>query len=65
MNLTVKVSSNVPVEVKIVGDKDVLRDFGWTKKIDTIVELPKGKWKVVIKNPGNEKATLDIELKGS
>ena len=65
VNLTVKVSSNVPVEVRIVGERGVLRDFGETTRIDTVVQLPKGKWKVMIKNPGKERATLDIELKGS
>ena len=64
-NLTIKISSNIPVEVKIVGDGGVLKDFGKTTRIDTVVQLPKGKWKVIIKNPGDEKATLDIELKGS
>ena len=64
-NLTVKVSSNVPVEVIIVGDSGILKDFGETRKVDTVVQLPRGKWKVIIKNPGEEKATLDIELKGS
>ncbi len=51
--------------MKIVGDNGVLRDFGETTRINTVVQLPKGKWKVIIKNPGNEKATLDIELKDS
>ena len=63
-NLTVKVSSNVPVEVKIVGDGGVLKDFGETRRVDTVVQLPKGKWKVIIKNPGNGRAVLDIEIKG-
>ncbi len=65
VNLTVKITSNVPVEVKIVGDSGVLRDFGRTTKVDTVVKLPEGKWKVIIKNPGDERATLNIELKGS
>ncbi len=65
VNLTVKVSSNVPVEVRIAGDNGVLKDFGKIKKIDTVIELPKGKWNVIIRNPGDEKAVLDIELKGS
>ncbi len=65
VNLTVKVSSNVPVEVKIVGDNGVLKDFGIRTKVDAVVSLPEGKWKVVIKNPGNQTAKLDIELKGS
>ena len=64
-NLTVKVSSNVPVEVKIVGDKGVLRDFGETTKVNAVVPLPEGKWKVVIKNTGKDTAKLNIELKGS
>ncbi len=64
VNLTVKVSSNVPVEVKIVGDSGVLKDFGETTKVDTVVQLPKGKWKVIIKNSGDEKAVLDIEIRG-
>ena len=64
VNLTVKVSSSVPVEVKIVGDSGVLKDFGETMKVDAVVSLSKGEWKVVIKNPGNETAKLDIELRG-
>ncbi len=64
VHLTVKVSSNVPVEVKIVGDSGVLKDFGEMRKVDTVVQLPKGKWTVIIKNPGNEKAVLDIEIRG-
>ncbi|WP_297487254.1 hypothetical protein [Thermococcus sp.] len=65
VHLTVRVSSNVPVDVRIVGESTVLKDFGETRKVDAVVQLPKGKWKVIIKNPGEEKATLDIELKGS
>jgi len=65
VNLTVKVSSNIPVEVKIIGENGVLKDFGKTTKVNTVVPLPRGKWKVVIKNPGSDRATLDIELKGS
>ena len=65
VNLTVKINSNVPVEVRIVGDDRLLKDFGRTKKVDTVVWLPEGKWKLVIKNPGKESARLDIELRGS
>jgi len=65
VNLTVKVSSNVPVEVKIVGENTVLKDFGETTKVNAVVHLPEGKWKVVIKNTGKDMAKLDIELKGS
>jgi len=65
MDLKVKISSSVPVEVKIVGENTVLKDFGKVREVDTVVKLPEGKWEVVIKNPGEEKATLDIELKGS
>ena len=64
VNLSVKITSSVPVEVKIVGDNGVLRDFGKTTEVDAVVSLPEGKWKVVIKNPGNESAKLDIELRG-
>ena len=33
VNLTVKITSNVPVEVKIVGERGVLKDFGKTTKV--------------------------------
>ncbi|WP_457752488.1 hypothetical protein [Thermococcus sp.] len=65
VNLSVKVSSSVPVEVKVVGKDGVLRDFGRTTKVNTVVPLPDGEWKVVIRNPGKESARLDIELRGS
>ncbi|HDZ36528.1 MAG TPA: hypothetical protein ENH81_06450 [Thermococcus sp.] len=65
VNLSVKITSNIPVEVKIMGGGSVLKDFGETTKVDAVVPLPEGKWEVVIKNTGNETAKLDIELRGS
>ncbi|AFL95235.1 hypothetical protein CL1_1032 [Thermococcus cleftensis] len=63
-NLTVEISSSVPVEVKVVSsDGTVLRDFGTVREVNDVVELPKGVWKVVISNPGNETAVIDVKLK--
>jgi len=63
-NLTVKLTSNLPVEVKVVSaDGEVLKDFGTVKEVSEVVELPDGKWKVVVMNPGNETAVIDMTLK--
>ncbi len=63
-DLKIRVSSNVPVEVKVISsDGKVLRDFGRIKKVDSTVNLPEGKWKVVIKNPNGERAVLDISIR--
>ncbi|QDA30440.1 hypothetical protein FH039_00810 [Thermococcus indicus] len=63
-NLTVKISSSVPVEVKVVSsDGIVLRDFGTVREVNAVVELPGGRWKVVVRNPGNETAVIDVTLK--
>ncbi|NJE46112.1 hypothetical protein E3E35_01535 [Thermococcus sp. GR7] len=60
-NLTVKIDSNIPADVKILSnDGEVLTDFGETQRIDMVIELPKGKWKLIIHNPGNKKAVLNI-----
>lgn len=64
VNLTVKITSDIPIEVRIAGDNGVLKDFGMVKKVDTAVELPEGKWKVIIRNSGDGKAVLDIEIRG-
>ncbi|ASJ08193.1 hypothetical protein A3L11_02705 [Thermococcus siculi] len=65
VNLTIKISSSAPVSVKIVGaDGSIFRDFGKTRDVDITVDLPKGRWKVVVENPGDEKAVLDIEIRG-
>ncbi|WP_148883150.1 hypothetical protein [Thermococcus aciditolerans] len=63
-NLTVEISSSVPIEVKVVSsDGTVLRDFGTVREVNAVVELPEGRWKVVVRNPGNETAVIDVTLK--
>ncbi|NJE02028.1 DUF4493 domain-containing protein [Thermococcus sp. JdF3] len=63
-NLTVEISSSVPVEVKVVSsDGTVLRDFGTVREVNAVVELPEGRWKVAVSNPGNETAVIDVTLK--
>ncbi|WP_258083464.1 hypothetical protein [Thermococcus thermotolerans] len=63
-NLTVKITSNVPLEVKVVSsDGAVLRDFGTVREVNAVVELPGGTWKVVVRNPGNETAVIDVTLR--
>ncbi|CAD5245332.1 hypothetical protein [Thermococcus camini] len=63
-NLSVEISSSVPVEVKVVSpDGTVLRDFGTVREVNGVVELPEGRWKVVVKNPGNETAVIDVTIK--
>ncbi|NJD98709.1 hypothetical protein E3E26_02710 [Thermococcus sp. LS1] len=63
-NLTVKIDSDIPVDVKIVSnDGEVLKDFGETHHIDTVIELPKGKWKLTIHKPNDKKAVLSMTLR--
>ncbi|ASA78456.1 hypothetical protein [Thermococcus sp. 5-4] len=63
-NLTVKLTSNLPVEVKVVSaDGEVLKDFGTVKEVNEVVGLPDGKWKVVVRNPCNETVVIDVTLK--
>ncbi|ASJ11410.1 hypothetical protein [Thermococcus thioreducens] len=63
-NLTVKVTSNIPVEVEVVSSGGtVLKDFGTVREVNAVVELPKGRWKVVVRNPGNETAVIDVTIK--
>ncbi|NJE61833.1 hypothetical protein [Thermococcus sp. 21S7] len=63
-NLTVKVTSSVPVEVRVVSaDGGILKDFGTVGEVNAVVELPEGRWKVVVRNPGNETAVINVTLK--
>lgn len=64
-SLELKVSGNAPFSLLIIssdGSKELFKQANVTD-VETMVKLPEGSWKVIIRNEGKNLVKLDITIK--